>query len=154
VIPPGEEALAQALKQVLEEAAFVFAEVREAPAPFPGRLLEARLRYRGPQSGELRLVADAGLAATLAANLLGEDEGQGTAARAADALGELLNMLAGAWVARIFGASARCDLGLPAVRELERAEAPARAAPGGLLAHLEEEEGRRIDVSLAAGAAP
>jgi hypothetical protein len=145
------ELLAETLGATLEEAAFVFTESADVPPPFRGKTLEARVGYQGPESGELRLVADADLAATLAANLLGEEEGSATAARAGDAVGELLNMVVGVWVVRLFGEDARCKLGVPRVRELTPAEAVARPATTACAASLVEEEGRRIDLSLTVG---
>jgi hypothetical protein len=142
------ELLGETLGITLEEAAFVFAEPEARPPPFPGTVLEARIGYQGPNSGELRLLADARLAATLAANLLGEDEGEGTAGRAGDAVGELLNMIVGAWVVRLFGPETRCRLGVPAVRELGPAEAGSGPAGATCGAHLLAEEGRRIDLFL------
>jgi hypothetical protein len=145
------ELLGETLGSTLEEAAFVFAELQGEPPPFPGKALEARITYSGPHQGELRLVADAGLAATLAANLLGEEEGAATAARAGDAVGELLNMVVGVWVVRLFGEDTRCKLGVPRVREVSAAEAGARAPQTTCAASLVEEEGRRIDLSLSVG---
>ncbi len=147
-------ALGETLARTLEEAAFVFAEPAEDPPPFRGEVLEARIGFRGPEEGELRLVADAGLAASLAANLLGLDEEQGSEARArsADALGEILNMVVGAWVVRRFGESTTCRLGVPRVSR--RAAGDAEGAAPGARARLVEESGRRIDLSLfEAGAA-
>ncbi len=146
---PSPELLAETLGSTLEEAAFVFTEPREGPLPFAGEILEARIAYRGPSSGELRLVADAGLAATLAANLLGEDEGEASPERSSDALGELLNMVVGAWVHQLFGAQARCRLGVPLVRRLTAAEAAAGPSGASCVAHLVAEEGRRVDLWLA-----
>lgn len=148
---PTSELLAETLAGTLEEAAFVFVEPQETPPAFPAKVLEARIGYAGPSSGELTLVADATLAATLAANLLGEEEGEATASRASDALGELLNMVVGAFVVRLFGAEVRCKLGVPRVREVGASEHQARLRAAACAAHLVEEEGRRIDLCLAVG---
>jgi hypothetical protein len=146
---PSAELLAGTLARTLEEAAFVFAEPDEAGAPLGDALLEARLSYVGPHEGELALSAPRSLAATLAANLLGEDEG-GAAATGddEDAMGELLNMVAGAWVAEVFGDEARCLLGLPRVRAVDPRERAGALASADVAAALVEEEGRRIDLSL------
>lgn len=145
---PTDELLAASLGEILEEAAFIFTEPLDAPPPFEGQALEARIGYQGPHTGELRLVADAGLAATLAANLLGEDEGEATRGKAGEAVGELLNMFVGVWVVKLFGQQSRCKLGVPRVRELPAAEAGTRPRDAACAASLVEEEGRRIDVSL------
>jgi hypothetical protein len=149
VTEPSSELLAQTLVSTLEEAAFVFAERGSDPPPFAApQLLEARIRYRGPSAGELRLVAEPGLAGTLAANLLGEDEGGDLAARAPDALGEILNMVIGRLVVQLFGESAPCRLGTPRVREVGAAEHAGLLAGAACSASLVEEEGRRIDLAL------
>jgi CheY-specific phosphatase CheX len=148
---PTSELLAETLAGTLEEAAFVFVEPQDSPPPFPAKVLEARIGYSGPSAGELSLVADASMAATLAANLLGEEEGEATASRASDALGELLNMVVGSFVLRLFGPEARCKLGVPQVREVGASEHQARLRAAACTAHLIEEEGRRIDLSLAVG---
>jgi len=148
VTTPTNELLAESLGEMLEEAAFIFTEAQAEPPPFQGQALEARIGYQGPHVGELRLVADAGLAATLAANLLGEDEGDATRGKAGDAVGELLNMFVGVWVAKLFGEQVLCQLGVPRVRELPAAEAGVPPQGAACAAHLVEEEGRRIDVSL------
>jgi Chemotaxis phosphatase CheX len=146
VSEPSPELLAETLGSTLEEAAFVFSAPCEGPPPFAGQALEARIAYRGPSSGELRLMADSGLAAALAANLLGEDEGEANLGRSSDALGELLNMVLGAWVNRLFGGQVRCRLGVPCVRPVTAAEAAADSSGASCVAHLVAGEGSRIDL--------
>ena len=125
----------------------MIAEPQEAPPRFSGRVLEARMSFQGPRAGELRLVTGAELASTVAANLLGEDEGTDAAARATDALGELLNMIVGTFVVELFGDTTPCKLGLPRVREIGPADGEAEPT-AACTAHLVEEAGRRIDLSL------
>ena len=140
--------LAQSLARTLEEAAFVFAESTDDPPPFEGDVIEARLAYSGGHTGELVLASPRDLAATLAANLLGEDEGGASVTGDdLDALGELLNMLAGALVAELFGPEAGCKLGLPHVRSVSAEEHARELAAARAVATLVEEEGRRIDLS-------
>jgi len=145
---PTAEALAETLGRTLEEAAFIFTEPRDKPGPFPGEVIEARIDYRGPHAGELRLTADGGLASTLAANLLGEEEGEASQARAGDAVGELLNMVLGAWVLRLFGDEARCALGVPQVARRPAGDGRGQPPLPTCAAHLVEEQGRRIDLAL------
>jgi len=135
--------LAELVAETLEEAAFVFAEPADPPPPFHGDVLEARLRFAGPSRGELALRASAGFAEGLAANLLGmEPSDPEIGTRSRDALGEIVNMLAGAVVLELFGPAAQTSIGVPAVR------GAAGAAPGSCLAHLATEEGERLDVWL------
>jgi CheY-specific phosphatase CheX len=151
------DVLARTLSQVLEEAAFLFAEATPAPPPLGGAVLEARLSFMGDHEGELVLAAPPELCATLAANLLGEDEG-GAAATGddEDAVGELLNMVAGAVLVELYGPDARCLLGLPRVARVAAGQHEGELARADVVATLVEEEGRRIDLSahLAGGAAP
>lgn len=144
--PMDADALAAAFARTLEEAAFVFAERSDDPPPFEGEVLEARLAWSGPDAGELRLTAEPALAAALAANLLGVDDAEG---RGADALGELLNMAAGAVVLELFGPREARRLLLPAVRVVDAATHASARAGAAVSASLLEESGRRIDVALA-----
>ncbi len=144
----SSDLLAQALGRTMEDAAFVFAEATSEPPPFDGDVIEARLTYVGTHAGELLLATPATFAATLAANLLGEDEGGASVTGDdLDAVGELLNMIAGKVAVDLFGPDAPCKLGLPRVQRVraeqhERALATAQAATT-----MVEEEGRRIDLS-------
>jgi Chemotaxis phosphatase CheX len=140
--------LAQCLARTLEEAAFVFAEPTDDPPPFEGDVIEARLAYSGAHSAELVLAAPHDLAATLAANLLGEEEGGASVTGDdLDALGELLNMIAGSLVLELFGPEAGCKLGLPRVKRVSPTEYGRELARAHAAATLVEEEGRRIDLS-------
>ena len=146
------ELLARALGQVLEEAAFVFAEATDDPPPLAESVLQARLAYGGDHRGELVLAAPTDLAATLAANLLGEDEG-GAAMTGddADALGELLNMIAGSLLVELHGPDARCSLGLPRVALVPADQHERGLAEADVVASMLEEEGRRVDLSVTFG---
>ena len=147
------EILARTLGQVLEEAAFVFAEATDDPPPLAGPVLQARLAYGGEHRGELVLAAPHELAATLAANLLGEDEG-GAAMTGddEDAVGELLNMIAGTLLVELHGPEARCSLGLPRVALVPADQHERELAQADVVASVLEEEGRRIDLSARFGA--
>jgi len=138
------ERLAELVADTLEEAAFVFTEPVDPPPAFQGEVLEARLQYSGPKRGVLGFRASADFAAGLAANLLGIDRTDPEIdKRSADALGEIVNMLAGAVVLELFGPSAQTSIGVPSVKE-------AAAAPivEGVVTHLATEDGDRLDVFL------
>jgi len=153
VSQPTAAQLAGVLGRTLDEAAFVFTEAAESPPPFTGSILEARIRYDGPASGELCLATGPELAATLAANLLGAEESEVTPALRRDAVGELLNMVVGVFVAEVFGEASRWRLGVPRVRELAAAAYQAGCAEHLCGAQLLEEGGRRIDLGLRPGSA-
>jgi hypothetical protein len=134
--------LAELVSRTLEDAAFVFTEPADPTLPFEAPVLEARLDFEGPSRGELALTATPALARGLAANLLGLEPGDpDIAVRAGDALGEIVNMLAGAVVLELFGPAAQTRIGVPAVRELAGAPAPG----SGTSVSLTTEEGERLD---------
>lgn len=141
--------LARNLGQTLEEAAFVFAEAVDDPPPFDDDVITARLSYSGAHAGELLLASPHGLAATLAANLLGEEEGGASVTGDdVDAVGELLNMIAGSLVLDLFGPEAGCKLGLPRVERVSADDYGRELGKAHAVATLVEEEGRRIDLSV------
>ncbi len=142
------ERLAAAVQRTLEDAAFLFAEPVEEPPPFGPEVLEARLSWSGPGAPELRLATSPELAAELAANLLGVEDAPDAGP---DALGELLNMAAGAIVAAIFGPrDARRRL-LPSVARVDAGTHDRGIADALVAVALVDEEGRRIDVALVRG---
>jgi CheY-specific phosphatase CheX len=138
------------LRRTLEEAAFVYFEPGEASPEADGPVLEARLRYAGDHEGELRLAVSESFASTLAANMLGEEEGGAeVTGDDRDAVGELLNMIAGALVLEVFGRYARCALDIPQVRRVSPDE-HRRALDGADVAvSLLDEEGRWVHLSAA-----
>jgi hypothetical protein len=131
---------------VLADAAFVFAAPAEEVPEFDGAVLEASLRWTGPEPGEVRLAVSPSFAAELAANLLGEDAP--CPDRAADAVGELLNMAAGALVRERFGPRAGCALEPPRVRSTTPGEHAARLAAATARATLLDDGGNRVDVAF------
>jgi hypothetical protein len=146
--------LAAVIVRTLEDAAFVFAtpadEAAGEPAPpFDGDVVEARLAWSGPRAGELRLAVGRGLAAALAANLLGVDEAP---ERGEEALAELANMAAGALVAELFGAADPPRLSLPRVARRSPAAHAAERREAAVAVALVEEEGRRIEARVVADA--
>ncbi len=144
------ERLSSFVGRMLEDAAFIFAEPPEiAPPPFSGTVIEAWLSFSGREEGELWIAADEQLAAELAANLLGEDAGDPTvAARGAEALGELANVLAGSLVVELYGDEVPCRLGVPAIRTLSPADYRRKAPGEACSVVLVTEEGRRFDAAL------
>jgi len=139
------ERLAELVARTLEDAAFVFTEPADPSAPLEAPALQARLDFEGPSRGELSLTTTPAVARSLAANLLGLEPGdRDIELRAGDALGEIVNMLAGAVVLELFGPEAQTRIGVPAVAEL--AAPPAGA--GGTAVALLTEEGERIDAAV------
>ncbi len=155
---PGEispELLAAVLSRTLEEAAFAFLEPAEAPCNSSVRVIEATLEISGERRAELRLAVPEVFAATLAANMLGEEEGgEDVTGDDEDAIGELLNMIAGAVAAEVFGRNARCALGIPRLRRVGLQEHRSAIA-GATTVSMADEEGRPVHLaSRWLGAAP
>jgi CheY-specific phosphatase CheX len=140
------------LRRTLEEAAFVYFEPGEVSVEAEGPVLEARLRYAGDDEGELRLALSESFASTLAANMLGEEEG-GAAVTGddRDAVGELLNMIAGALVLEVFGRYARCALDIPQVRRVGVDEHRRALEQADVSVGLLDEEGHRVHLSATSG---
>jgi len=144
------EILAGVLNETLEEAAFVFAEVAEEAPPFEGEVIQARLGYAGAHAGELLLALSVDFARNLAANLLGEEENGATIERGGeDAVGELLNMIAGALATELFGYDQTCKLGIPKVGRVAPSAHQAELARADVATTVVDEEGRRVDLSVA-----
>jgi two-component system chemotaxis response regulator CheY len=92
------EMIDSVFSDVLERFAFMFADVaRESDVLAPqGDLAAARITFSGAASGTLLLAAPMGLAAEMAANVLGLEPGDTSATlRGPDTLGEVLNMTCG-----------------------------------------------------------
>jgi hypothetical protein len=148
---PSSQSLSRTLIGLLADAAFVFAEPTDAPLPATGNPLVARLTMAYGESWELCVCVQDKLGDMLAANLLGTESETGEArAAAADAVGELANILAGALAMDLFGKDVVCQIGIPvATIETERA-ASDRLAKATCRANLVTEEGYALAVALTA----
>lgn len=141
--------LEDVLAQTLEDAAFLFVEPTDPALPGSGGFIEARLAYSGDHDGELLLAVEESLASTLAANLLGEDEGGASATGDdEDAVGEVLNMIVGSFVVALFGEETGCRLGLPRVKRIDAPQYARSLERADAAATMMEEQGRRIDLSV------
>jgi len=130
---------------ILEDAAFFFSERTDTPLPWAGQLLEAKLSFIGPRKGTMRLVTTTAFGVELAANLLGlAPSDADAAAHARAAVGELLNMVCGAFVAEWFGADQVCQLGIPVVRAIPHPD----DAPGDCSICLIADERHRVEVEI------
>jgi CheY-specific phosphatase CheX len=138
------EALRAATVSVLEEAAFVMPLASQAK-PFRGEVLQAHLSFRGPMSGTLMMAIAPAAAARVAGNILGVEKVERDAVP--DAVGELLNMLAGCVMSEWFGAAESCALGLPATKLVSVPEHEAAFGKASLRVTLTTEEDERIDVT-------
>lgn len=106
--------------QVLESLAFMFADPADRQdLPAAGEpLLEASIGFRGPWSGSLTLLAPQSLAGELAANVLGVDaDDESAAEQGRDALGELMNVTLGRLLTAVAGEAPVFDLTPPTVTD-------------------------------------
>jgi hypothetical protein len=153
----SQQEFVDALRQTLEEAAFVFVEaVEPGGAPWgEGALVEARIEFGGPETGVISIAVSRTHAIALAANLLGVDEAAPEAERAAcDAVGELANILCGVSLDRWFPDDGAYHMGTPDVRAVPAAAYEDQAARAALRQTMVTDEGNRIDASVFAGGAP
>jgi CheY-specific phosphatase CheX len=117
-------AAAQAMQEVLERQAFLFADPAEGGEEAEGPLLSASLRFAGARAGSLALAAPMPLAREIAAGILGCDAEDAMAEeRAGDACKEILNIACGQTLTALFGTAPVFDLGIPVVRSLSGDEA-------------------------------
>jgi CheY-specific phosphatase CheX len=141
---PMVEALSRAAITVLEETAFAMPMV--APArPWRGEVVQAELIFKGPLNGKLILATAAPTAGRLAANILGVEKVERD--QITDAVGELLNILAGCVMESWFGVAQKVSLGIPSTRTLPATEHDSFVARASLSLSLLTEEDERIDVA-------
>jgi chemotaxis protein CheY-P-specific phosphatase CheC len=113
---PTTEKLTDLVASILADATFVFVEPVQSDAWHQSDALCARVVFGQGKDVELVLRAAPALAPTLAANLLGiEPESDEARESAADAVGELANMLAGVLAVAVFGPETICRISIPEV---------------------------------------
>ena len=151
VSAPSSDALSRAVITLLADAAFVFAEPTTAPLPAGENPLVARLTLELGESWELCVCVQDKLGQMLAANLLGTEGETGEAqAAAADAVGELANILAGALAVELFGKNVICRLGIPTVAVESGSAVGECLAKSPCRVNLETEEGYVMAVAVLA----
>jgi CheY-specific phosphatase CheX len=105
------------MARVLEDASFVFADDLPLAAQegvSPENIMGVSLAFHGERTGEFRLWANPSFAALLTANMTGIDADSPLAReKGADALKELMNIIAGNALTELFGTTAVFDLGIP-----------------------------------------
>lgn len=144
-----QEVLHTVVRQILEDATFVFAEPAEELPEWIDDVLEAEVTFAGPSSGRLLIAMSPDLAVNLAANLLGIDSDDPDAVkRGHGAGGEIANMICGALMEKLFGAEAICRLGIPQVATVEPASHDRRREIATSSLVLLTEEGERFDAFL------
>jgi hypothetical protein len=148
---PNNDQLGGLAGKLLADAAFVFAEASEAFAPQGTTLYFARVSLTCAERWELMVVAEAALAKTLAANLLGIEEDAEEAHRScAEALGEWANIFAGSVAVECKGGEDVCRIGIPEVTAEAGVKASAFLAKAFRRANLVTETGQHMAVALRA----
>jgi hypothetical protein len=138
------ELLSQTL---LADAAFVFVEASASFAPRSKALYLGKVSITCTRAFELVVVIEAELAQSLAANLLGIEEDSEEASKSrADAVGELVNILAGSVALECEGP---CSIGIPAVTATPGATANATLDRALRRVNLVTENDQHLAVALA-----
>lgn len=117
--------------EVLANLAFMFTDDEQTEVS-PGDVwLETTISYKGPAVGTLRFRCTRSFSVLLAANLLGVDAEEATAAQQCeDAVREFMNIVCGQFVTAMHGSEDVYDLTIP--RTVELMETPDLADDGGL----------------------
>jgi hypothetical protein len=131
---PTPAMLEEVLGQVLQEAAFVFAEPADEPEDWTPPVLTAEIAFECSRGGVLRLALPPRGAVEIAANMLGVDPGDPEAEEhARAAVAEILNVIGGAFVTRFFGTKVPSQLGLPSTAIVDAPGGAARTCVATLL---------------------
>lgn len=118
-----EELIADVFCQVLEKFAFMFGETCEKEELIieEDRYLQATINFHGFISGVFGIASPVSLCVDLAANILGIDpDDQMASEDGGDALKELLNVICGQILTRIFGEETIFNLSVPTLQEMDR----------------------------------
>jgi hypothetical protein len=141
-----EESTGRVASRMFEETAFIFTEPWEDAPMLESEVVSASIDFQGPHSGTVAMAADSSFCTTLAANFLGLEPDDPEAIRNGNAaLGELLNIIAGALMEEWFGTETVCHIGIPLVRNERHDDfiASCQSAPPMI---FRDDEGRRIDL--------
>lgn len=99
--------------RTLEDTAFVLVDLAEGER-FTGAVVRATLAFSGTARGALLVASSNPFAVAMAANLMGlELNDPEVVDKGEEALGELVNIIAGALTERLFGTDQLCQLGIP-----------------------------------------
>jgi len=119
----SSEDLGEILSHALEEAAFVFVEQAEALPEEAGEVCQAQIAVSGSTRYQLVLCVSVEFSDVLAANLLGVEPGEEEAeGKGIDAIGVILNIVAGIVLDRANGGGLGLKIGTPDVRVTNMAE--------------------------------
>ncbi len=119
-----EAALVESLCETMETTAFIFTLPMEDKLPVPESSILARMKFSGPHSGTLELLAGTDTAAMIAANIMGVDQNEiDGPGKGIDALKELLNTTCGIFLPQIAATDDDVfDVTVPEAETFETAE--------------------------------
>jgi len=118
-----KQILGKVVAEVLEEASFIFTEPAEEIEPFKENVILAIMGFKGPENGKLVLAMGYSYANEMAANLLGvELDDPDLEKKATGAVAEMLNMIIGVLMARVFGTEVIVNFTVPNVKTIEGAD--------------------------------
>ena len=151
MLEPMPALLEEVLGQVLQEAAFVFAEPADEPEGWAPPVVTAEIAFESVRGGVLRLAVPPRGAVEIAANMLGVDPGDPEAEEhGRAAVAEILNVIGGAFVTRFFGTKVPTQLGLPTTALVDAPAAAARTCAATL--QLESGDPVLLELDLEPGA--
>ncbi len=147
--------LEEVLADVLEEVSFAFSEPAPPGTRFQGDLLVAKLTYGPEHKGQMVHAMTKEYGEEIAASMLClEPDDPLLEQQAFDAVGEILNIVIGAWIPHIYGSSDLIPIGTPVVQTMTPDEYEAEF---GNMEHrivLLLDEMHRVDLATTLGKAP
>ncbi|KIH77579.1 Chemotaxis phosphatase CheX [Geoalkalibacter ferrihydriticus] len=116
-----EQAMLEAVSTTLENMAFMDIQPLREPHDCQSheRVFRARLLVKDPLQGELYLLMPEELLREIAAGIYAAPPQDLASAKLSDILTELLNTIAGLFLARVLPANQTFELGLPEIGEIE-----------------------------------
>lgn len=136
--------LHEVLGEVLADTAFTFVEPSEEPPEWSAPVVSAAISFQTDRKGRVRIATGQGTAAELAANMLGVEPGDPEATlHARNAVSEILNVVGGALIVKLYGTANPSRLGIP-----EPSDGPLAAAAGACTISVRTETGDPIQLQV------
>jgi len=121
-----KDILGETVAEVLEQTAFVFpepADMTDGVALEDYEMITVKIVFSGDTAGFIMMLLPTEFCGELAANLLGEDVDEADAVEAGyDSAKEMLNIIAGQMLTRVYGDKAVFNLSAPTVEKNEHQE--------------------------------
>jgi CheY-specific phosphatase CheX len=140
----SQELLHEVLGEVLADTAFTFVEPSEEAPEWTAPVVSAAITFETDRRGRVRISAGTGTATEIAANMLGVEPGDPeAAAQAQNAVLEILNVIGGALIVKLYGTAQPSRLGIP-----EASVGPFTPGPGACTISVRTETGEPIQLAL------